>query len=102
VTGSVNDARPAHGKCARERARNPGIALATDRPRVDDSMTTFLLRCATWALIGWLVGTNPVVTAHARLAVTGWRAAWRIEAPACGVRAYGLLFRAGDCETDAE
>jgi hypothetical protein len=43
---------------------------------------------------------NPVVTAHARHAVAGWRAAWRIEAPTCGVRAYGLLFRANDCETD--
>jgi len=65
-------------------------------------MMAFLIRCATWALIGWLVGTNPVVTAHARRAAAGWRAAWKIEAPTCGVRAYGLLFRAGDCETDAE
>ncbi|HET8530338.1 MAG TPA: hypothetical protein VFO08_04265 [Methylomirabilota bacterium] len=64
-------------------------------------MMTFLIRCATWALIGWLVSTNPVVTAHAPRG-NGWRAAWRIEAPTCGVRAYGLLFRAGDCETDAE
>ena len=65
-------------------------------------MTAFLIRCATWALIGWLVSTSPVVTAHARRAVAGWRAAWKVEAPACGVRAYGLLFRAGECEADAE
>ncbi|HEX5531128.1 MAG TPA: hypothetical protein VFZ82_16290 [Methylomirabilota bacterium] len=50
-------------------------------------MTAFLIRCATWALIGWLVSTNPVVTTHARRAVAGWRAAWKVEAPACGVRA---------------
>jgi hypothetical protein len=65
-------------------------------------MMAFLIRCATWVLIGWLVCMNPVVTAHARRAVAGWQAAWRVEAPTCGVRAYGLLFRAGDCEPDAE
>ena len=65
-------------------------------------MTTFLIHCATWARIGWLVSTNPVVTAHAHRAVAGWRAARKIEAPACGVRADGLLFHAGDCQTDAE
>ena len=65
-------------------------------------MRAFLIRCATWALIGWLVSTNPVVTTHAHRAVAGWRAAWKVEAPACGVRAYGLLFRAGECEADAE
>ena len=43
-----------------------------------------------------------VVTTHAHRAVAGWRAAWKVEAPACGVRAYGLLFRAGECEADAE
>jgi hypothetical protein len=63
---------------------------------------TILIRCATWVLIGWLVSTNPVVAAHARHAVAGWRAAWKVESPICGVRAYGLLFRANDCETDAE
>ena len=51
---------------------------------------------------GWLLTMNPVVTAHARHAVAGWRAAWRIEAPTCGVRAYGLLFRANDCETEVQ
>jgi hypothetical protein len=102
VTGSVNGARPARGKCARERARDAGIGLAADRPRADDSMTTFLIRCATWAPTAWPVGTSSVVTAHARRAVAGWRAAWKIEPPACGVHAYRLLFRAGDCETDAE
>ncbi len=65
-------------------------------------MLTFLIRCATWVLIGWLLSMNPVVTAHARHAVAGWRSAWRIEAPTCGVRAYGLLFRTNDCETDAQ
>jgi hypothetical protein len=65
-------------------------------------MLTFLIRCATWALIAWLVSMNPVVTAHARHAVAGWHAAWKIEAPTCGVRAYGLLFRANDCDTDAQ
>ena len=45
---------------------------------------------------------NPAVTAHVRRAVAGWRAAWRVEAPTCGGRAHGLLFRAGDCEPDGE
>ena len=66
------------------------------------TILSFLIRCATWALIGWLLSMNPVVTAHARRAADGWRAAWRVEAPTCGVRAYGLLFRSGDCEGEAE
>jgi hypothetical protein len=65
-------------------------------------MMTFLIRCATWALIGWLVSMNPVVTASARRALAGWRAAWKIEAPACGARAYGLLIRTTDCEVETE
>ena len=44
-------------------------------------MLTLLIRCATWMLIAWLVSMNPVVTAHARRAVAGWRAAWKVEAP---------------------
>jgi hypothetical protein len=43
-----------------------------------------------------------VVTASARRAVAGWRAAWKIEAPACGARAYGLLIRTTDCEVETE
>jgi len=66
------------------------------------TILSFLVRCATWALIGWLLSLNPVVTAHARRAVEGWRAAWRVEAPTCGVRAYGLLFRGRECEGEAE
>ena len=65
-------------------------------------MSTFLIRCATWMLIAWLVSMNPVVTVHAHRAVAGWRAAWKVESPTCGVRSYGLLFRASDCETDAQ
>lgn len=65
-------------------------------------MITFLIRCATWMLIAWLVSMNPVVTVHARHAVAGWRAAWKVESPICGVRSYGLLFRASDCEPDAQ
>jgi hypothetical protein len=65
-------------------------------------MLTLLIRCATWMLIAWLVSMNPVVTAHARRAVAGWRAAWKVEAPTCGVRAYGLLVRPSDCEGETE
>jgi hypothetical protein len=65
-------------------------------------MMAFLIRGATWLLVGWLLSMNPVVTAHAHRAVVGWRAAWKIEAPTCGIRAYGLLFRVNDCETDAQ
>ena len=39
-------------------------------------MMAFLTRCATWAL--------------------------KIEAPACGARAYGLLIRTTDCEVETE
>ncbi len=64
-------------------------------------MTAFLIRCATWALIGWMLSTHPVVATTTRRAVDGWQAAWRVEAPTCGVRAYGLLFRTSDCEPEA-
>ena len=65
-------------------------------------MMTLLIRCATWALIGWLVCMNPVVAAGARRAMAGWRAAWTIDPPTCGVRTYGLLVRTSDCETETE
>ena len=63
-------------------------------------MTSFLIRCATWALLAWLATMHPAVPAGARRAADGWRAAWKVEAPECGVRAYGLLFRSNDCEAD--
>jgi hypothetical protein len=65
-------------------------------------MTAFLIRCATWALLGWLATTHPAVPLHVRHATDEWRAAWKVESPACGPRAYGLLFRSADCDSEGQ
>lgn len=79
-----------------------GRAVARLAPLLPPSrgVTTFLLRCAIWALVGWLLSLHPAVPARARHALSEWRSAWKVEAPTCGVRAYGLLFRSDDCDTD--
>jgi hypothetical protein len=64
-------------------------------------MMRFLVRCATWAAIGWLLSLHPAVPAGARHVISEWRNAWKVETPACSVRAYGMLFRSDDCDTDA-
>ena len=91
---------------AESRVNRTGVAAAGAwRDWVDPRRVGWLRLMLVFvpaALIAWLVSMNPVVTAHARHAVAGWHAAWKIEAPTCGVRAYGLLFRANDCDTDAQ
>ena len=77
-----------------------GKTLSADDERMlHNDTVTFLIRCATWALLGWIVWSQPIVRTRAREYRAAWIDAWRVDHGECDVRAYGLLFKS-TCDVD--
>jgi hypothetical protein len=100
LTGGDRPGHPRQGGTGRNSLTGRAVTCLALLLPASRSVTTLLIRCAIWALIGWLLSLHPAVSGRARHALSDWRSAWKVEAPACGVRAYGLRFRADDCRPD--
>ena len=64
---------------------------------LSDGAVGFLIRCGAWALLGWVLWSQPTVKARTYEYRDSWTTAWRVDVKDCNARAYGMLFK-GSCE----
>lgn len=64
---------------------------------LSDGAVNFLIRCGVWALLAWMLWSQPTVKTRTHEYRHAWSTAWRVDVKDCNTKAYGLLFR-GSCE----